>query len=506
MKKRLLFLLLLLPLLLPGCRKTNNSSNNNGIRTIEIYATNDIHGQVQDDDQRVGISKLMTFLNEKGMDGNTLLLDQGDTWQGSIYSNYNHGELITDLMNYIHYDVRSVGNHDFDWGLDYLKTNTAKTYGGYAVPVLAGNVYDYDFSNKRNGNIQQIDIGGKSITYTLENGLKVGILGGIGDKQISTITSLYTRDICFEDVVSFIKSEAVHLRNDEHCDVVIASIHTGQEDLLGRSLGDFVDLVLCGHTHKQESANEGLLYFSQSKAYAQSVGHITLKYDINKKDVVKTTIQNISSSEIKSKITSIEPTIQRIVNNYNQECQTAADEVLARNVSGSFYSSEQYPNLMCKAIFDQCVKENYTDVFLTYVNNARASNYGTTWTYADLYQAFPFDNMIYIAEITGSELLNEIKNYNFIYRNPNYQSNVINKTSYYKIAVIDYVYFHTNDNRYYNYFPTTGGSSTTTLSKNYREILRDWLKDKGYNTTGELKASDYSSSLWQHNRTAFVEA
>ena len=505
MKKRLLLLIPILLISLSGCKKPRHSSDSDteSSKTIEIYATNDIHGAIMEDGDRVGLSKIMTYLNDRGHEGNTLLIDQGDTWQGSIYSNYNHGELITDVMNYIHYDARSVGNHDFDWGVDYLKINTAKKYNGYSVPVLAGNVYDFDFDTKRVGVNQQSEIGIKSVTYTLENGLKVGILGGIGESQITSITSSYTKDICFTNHIDFIKQEATHLKNDEHCDVIIASIHTGQEDLLNNGLQNYVDLVLCGHTHKQESTHEGNLYYSQSKAYTQSVGHITLTYDINKKDVIKTSINTITGRQISSMVTTIEPTIQQIVNSYNQECQVAADEVLATNVSGAFYSSEQYPNLMCRAIFDECVSENYNDVFLTYVNVARASNYSSAWTYADLYQAFPFDNHIYIANITGDELLREVKNYNYIYRNPSYTSNVINRNSIYKIAVIDYLYFHTNENRYYDYFPNTGGTSVTTLNKNYREILRDWLKAKNY-LAGGLNSSDYLSSLWAHDRTAFT--
>ena len=125
MKKRLLLLIPILLVSLAGCKNRHHSSQSgsgsggNNIdptssTTIEIYATNDMHGIVQEEYGRTGMPKLMTYLNDKGKEANTLLLDQGDLWQGSIYSNYNHGGLITDLMNFIHYDVRTVGNHDFD--------------------------------------------------------------------------------------------------------------------------------------------------------------------------------------------------------------------------------------------------------------------------------------------------------------------------------------------------------------------------------------------------------
>lgn len=511
--KYLITLLPLMSLILGGCQHNNPSSSSTsssgdsssttsqeGLETIDIWAVNDFHGSVEESYGRMGLVKWGSFLNEKGKNINTLLLDQGDSWQGSIYSNYNHGAMITDVMNYIHFDARSVGNHDFDWGTEYLASNTAKEYEGYSTPVLAGNVYDYNFDTKTVGTVQQSELGRKSVTYTLENGLKVGILGGIGKDQITSICSLYTTDICFTDHIDFIKSEATHLRNDEKCDVVIASIHTGQGSVMGYGLESYVDLVLCGHTHSEESANEGKLYFSQNEAYGQSLGHITLTYDRAKKDVINTNIQCLSAEEVKAQ-TTVDPTIQGIVNTYNTQCEEAANQVLVKDVTGNFYSTGAMPNLMCKAIYDQAVKEGHDDVLVACVNQARASKYSGSWTYADLYEAFPFDNTVFIADVTASEFRSSVKGSNYIYRSSSFTDTSLDDNKTYRIAIIDYVYYHTNSNRYYDKFPTTGGTSKISLSKNYREILRDWFINNNYNTTGTLDSSNFSSSLWEFNRS-----
>ena len=507
--KHILLAVPLVALLISGCHRNNPQPVNPPVdeknKIIEIYATNDFHGAVMEESNYMGLSKWATYLKGKGEQKNTLLIDQGDTWQGSIYSNYNHGELITDVMNYIHYDARSVGNHDFDWGTQYLAANTARSYNGYSTPVLAGNVYDYDFATKTIGTNQQSDLGIKSVTYTLDNGLKVGILGGIGQDQITSICSLYTMDICFTDHIAFIKSEAMHLRNDEHCDVVIASIHTGQESVKYQDLGSYVDLVLCGHTHKEESSNEGLLWYSQNKAYGQSLGHITLTYNVDKKDVVDTKIKAISAKTIKEEVTTIDAGVANLVNTYNSQCQSAADVTMGSNVSGNWDADEEMANLMCKAIYDEAVKEGHNDVVLSYCNQARkgkySSEYGSSWNFADLYDSFPFDNVVYIANVTGREFKREIKKYNNFYRSSSFTDTTIVDSQTYKIAVIDYVYFHTNSSRDYDYFNETGGTSTVTLEKNYREILRDWLINNHYNTGTQLKSSSYYSSLWQHDRT-----
>ena len=477
-----------------------------GTTTISVFATNDFHGAIEQSGNNMGLGKWATYLNNKGKQSNTLLIDQGDTWQGSIYSNYNHGALITDVMNYIHYDARSVGNHDFDWGTDALAANTARTYAGYSTPVLAGNVYDYTFSSHVEGNNQQSDLGVKSVTYTLENGLKVGILGGIGSSQITSICSSYTMDICFKDHIAFIKSEATHLRNDENCDVIIASIHAPQEEMTGNGLASYVDLVLCGHSHHQETTNEGNLWYNQNLAYGQSIGEVTLTFDYSTNEITNTNIAVHSSSSVLSEVSTVETNIQSIITNYNNQCNTESSEVLASNINGYFPSSGAAANLMTKAIFDRSVSEGY-NVDLVMVNSARKaiynSNHPYSWTYAEIYESFPFDNTVYIADVKGSELKKEL-GYNYIYRNTSFTNNNLSLTGTYRIAVIDYVYLHTGETRYYDYFSITGGTSSITLTKNYREIIKQWLKDNHYNTGTQLNSDDFSSSLWAHNTSNFT--
>ena len=471
-------------------------------RTIDIYASNDIHGQIEEGSNECGVGKFATYFKEKGEQENTLLLDQGDTWQGSIYSNYNHGALITDVMNYIQFDARTVGNHDFDWGVDYVKANTARAYNGYTTPTLAGNVYDYDFDTKTTGTTQQADIGIKSVSYTLENGLKVGILGCIGYDQITSISSNYTHDITFTDHIDFIKDEATHLRNDEHCDVVICSIHTGQDSVTGYDLQNYVDLVLCGHTHYREYTSEGNLYYVQSNAYTRSFSHVTLTYDAAANDVTRTSIEFIYASQIKRDVTTIDAGVQSIMDTYNEEVEEAANTIVADNVVSAFTRYGYAENLMAKAIFERAKSEGY-DVCLSYLNEARAGLPSSHWTYSDLYQSFPFDNKVYIATITGREFLDEIVNWNYIYRNPTFTSNEIDPNGLYKIAVIDFIYLHTDSSRRYNFFPETAGSSTTTLTKTYREILKDYLRTAGYSSGTALNPADFETSSWSHDRTVF---
>ena len=89
--------------------------------------------------------------------------------------------------------------------------------------------------------------------------------------------------------------------------------------------------------------------------------------------------------------------------------------------------------------------------------------------------------------------------------NPSFTNDAIDPNGTYKIAVIDFIYLHTNKYRNYDFFPQTAGTSTTTLNKNYREILKDWLVTNQYNTGKALSPYDYNSRLWAHDRSVFIQ-
>ena len=482
---------------------SNNNPPSGETVSLDIYATNDLHGQIESDGSRMSIATLGTFMKEKGQEANTLLLDQGDSWQGSIYSNHNRGALVNDVMSIAHYDARTIGNHDFDWGIEALKANTVREYNDYTIPVLAANVYDYDFKNKIEGNVQQSDIGQKTISYTLENGLKVGIVGVIGQDQITSITSSYVQNICFKDHIPIIKQEATNLRNSG-CDIVIACVHSGQESVMYNGLNNYVDLVLCGHTHRNEISNEGNLYYAQFGSYGYSVGHIQLTFDLGSRKVTKTDIESLSKYQIENSISSIDSDISSVVNQYTSQCSTEAEVVLANYVTSAFSSGESAANLMCKAIMERCEMEGFDDVILSYCNTARKVLPYGTWTYADIYNSFPFDNTVYIVNIKGSDILKEVKSYNNVCFASSFDYQ-IDPNEYYQIACLDYLLYHTNNDRYYNYFTSFTGETIGQLSDNYRLILRSYLLSNGYNNGKELRASDFSSSLDLYNGSLLEE-
>lgn len=462
-------------------------------RYVDFYAINDFHGAVLEnsDNKEPGIVKLGAYLKEKKSEGNTLLLNSGDMWQGAIESNYNRGNLLTDCMNEIEFDCFTLGNHEFDWGQYYIQTNRNRSSTtGYQTPFLAANIYDYDINTKRIGDFA--NLGDKYTIRELDNGLKVGIIGVIGKDQITSITSQFVDDINFNDPTSIIKTLSDELRINQGVDVVILDCHTDQYSITGSSESNFldrnnltsisssshkryVDAVFCAHTHEDKQGEINGVPFIQGECYGRKISNVQLRVDVDG-SVTCEKSENLVSMDVTNGY--FDDDLNDLVTTYKTSSDVASNEVLG-TFSGTFMASGTLPNLVCEAIANTAKSSGY-NIDYSVVNNARSSVSSGTVTYGELYRALPFDNEIYIIKTTGTALKKEF-GYSSIYM---YRENKesLDENKEYTIAVIDYLATHRNSNRDYNYFP--GMTILGRLEKsgydlyNYRDITAEYIKSK----------------------------
>jgi 5'-nucleotidase len=102
-----------------------------GVQKLVILHSNDVHSRVDafpDDDKKFpgmgGMAQKAALIKKiRAEEDNVLLLDAGDIFQGTPYFNFYHGELEMQLMSAMQYDAATMGNHDFDAGIDGLKNN-----------------------------------------------------------------------------------------------------------------------------------------------------------------------------------------------------------------------------------------------------------------------------------------------------------------------------------------------------------------------------------------------
>ncbi|MCH5151785.1 MAG: bifunctional metallophosphatase/5'-nucleotidase [Clostridiales bacterium] len=465
-------------------------------KTVDIYAINDFHGMVDQMPQIAG------FLAARKKE-DAVIINSGDMFQGSMESNSNYGKLLAECMDITGFDSFTYGNHEFDWGLDNLKTLAANS----KVPYLGANIYEWNATTRQWGEFAS-DLA-KPYTVVEANGLKVGIIGVIGKDQITSISSQLVQTIGFKDPLPIIKELATELREgEEQCDVVVVSAHAGPQGIVGENdnygspssahgLENYVDAVFCAHTHsKQEYIVDGIP-FIQGKRYGEYVSHVKLFVDGNG-NVSCSLNENVSYSSLPSRGSmdqTVANQVQGKINNSNAQIAGEASKQLAI-LNGSLDSSTAVPRLVCNAIADYALSQGYK-IELALVNNARNNLIKGTVTYTELYEAIPFDNVVYVAEVSGRDIISMANRNDFsIWRVTG--NRIMNTSQRYTIAVIDYVLYHQNSNRQYNYFPsafTSGATAPVALTKqgvdvyNYRLITRDFLLKQG-----TIDASLYSGS------------
>ena len=264
MKKQLLLPLLALLLILTGCTKAacKTHSDNNGddicdicgdsvIVVVDFYCINDLHGRILDTVAQPGIDELTTFLeNARQTDDHVVMLSSGDMWQGSAESNMTRGKLVTDWMNAMDFQAMALGNHEFDWGEEYIEQNAKLA----DFPFLAINIFDSTTKNP-------VDYCVPSLLMDC-SGIQIGLIGAIGD-HLSSIAPDMTEGIYFETgsaLPELEKAESQSLR-EKGADFIVFILHDGGSSGHGSSnmagsynisLSDgYVDLVFEGHSHQQ---------------------------------------------------------------------------------------------------------------------------------------------------------------------------------------------------------------------------------------------------------------
>lgn len=484
MKKRLLILFLLFAAacVLAACVPVTPTPTPTPTTdlSVDFYAINDFHGAV---DKMSTVSGFLTKATAENK--NTVLLNSGDMFQGSMESNSNYGKLLVDCMDDVGFDAFTLGNHEFDWGLEKLENLSSQS----KTPFLGANIYHWDADTRNWGSFAS-ELSHEYVVKTLDSGLKVGIIGVIGKDQITSISSQLVQTIGFKNPALVIPTLSEKLKNELDCDIVVVSAHADQDTFLednGFDITEYADAVFCAHSHQKEIFEVNGVPFIQGGSNGNYVSHISLNRDSNGN--VKCTVkENLPYSESWPNKFSV----TELIDNSNDTIRDDAEQLLAKT-DGYLDRYEAIPRLACHAIADYALSEGY-DITLAMVNSARANISSGEVTYTELFQALPFDNIVFVAEVSGRELLNEAK-YNSVWRVKE-EAIVDSSNVYYKIAVIDYLLFHQNSKRYYDYFPSafTTDFAPVALEKadeavyNYRHITRDFLLAQ----SGTMSVAPYS--------------
>ena len=243
-----------------------------GQTLITILHTNDTHSQIDplpDNDKQYGgkggVARRATLVKRVRKENpNTLMIDAGDVFQGTPYFNFYKGEVEYKSMSLIGYDVVTLGNHDFDNGVDAL--------------VAAMKFANFDFVSA-NYDVQGTPLETRVKRYVVRTlgGVRVGLFG-MGVSPDNLITPQNFKGVKYMDPVKSARDVVEILRQRERCNLVVAMSHLGyfpnaKEGEIGdtqvASQVDGIDFIASGHTHtfmqnpvltKQPSGNDTIIF------------------------------------------------------------------------------------------------------------------------------------------------------------------------------------------------------------------------------------------------------
>lgn len=262
------------------------------VKKITILHTNDVHSHIDPfpvDDPKYpnmgGAARRSAVIQQiRQQNPNTLLFDAGDIFQGTPYFNYYGGKLEFKLMSMMQYDLATMGNHDFDNGLEGFKKQLPHANFGFVSA-------NYDFKNTI------LDGLVKPYTTFVRDGIKIGVFG-LGIELLGLVDKKNYKETVYNDPLGIAQDMARTLRYTEKCDLVICLSHLGfiykdepsriSDLTLARNTKD-IDLIIGGHTHTflnkpyiEKNAEGKEVLVNQVGCYGLNLGQIDFYFEEGK--------------------------------------------------------------------------------------------------------------------------------------------------------------------------------------------------------------------------------
>ncbi|MBP6127293.1 bifunctional UDP-sugar hydrolase/5'-nucleotidase [Flavobacterium sp.] len=221
-------------------------------KKITILHTNDVHSHIDPfpenhprNPSMGGVARRANIIEQiRKEEENVLLLDAGDIFQGTPYFNYYGGELEFKLMSMMKYDLATLGNHDFDNGID-----------GFFAQLPNANFdfvsANYDFKNTELNGIV------KPYKTFIKNGIKIGVFG-LGIELEGLVDKKLYKETKYNNPIDVATDVTKTLKETEKCDLIICLSHLGFDyknekdkpsDLKLAAATQDIDLIIGGHTH-----------------------------------------------------------------------------------------------------------------------------------------------------------------------------------------------------------------------------------------------------------------
>ena len=433
----LLFTIFLITSCFPSTDKTKRFLQSEKSNDIVILHTNDVHCGVQDS---IGYDGLMLYKKQLlQKHNNVILVDAGDHIQGGTIGQITSGEAIIDIMNELEYDVVTLGNHEFDYGIEQLETIKNSLTCGY----ISSN-YCYK-KNKESiyPPYKIIEKGGKKIGFigvatpeTLTKSYLITLLDDKGELIYDFLTENHNQEL-YERVQHHIDE-----LQEQKVDYIIILAHMGkggdslEEDTSIELLKNLknVNALIDGHTHliyseKTPDKNNNNVILVQTGTKLTNIGVLTIHENgtlshenIDEVPYDPTLAEQTLNVTRSSKIRYVDKDMSEFINDIYDSFSDKLNEVIGKsdflinvykNATESTDSHTQLSrigeNALCNLVADSMRELGEGDITILNAGTVRADINKGNITYQNVLNVLPYSDDIIVKEITGQTILEALE-------------------------------------------------------------------------------------------------
>ena len=418
-----------------------------GVTKIRVFETTDIHGYLMDTSSgdestfqyRLAyiandVNKARQNIDQTEVYDGVLLLNGGNNYEGTPVSNLLQGSAVKAAMDVMGYDAVSIGNHEFDYGIDTVNCDPDGTLSAYSIgsfsgdsqiPVLAYNLYYA-------GTKDRVAFA-KDYVIVEKGGKRIALIGYISDFSSQVMTSKISA-YEIDDSIDALIAKIQEVNSTENPDITVVVSFSGASSLAEKLSKTDVDLVTGGHNQASTGsagiASTGVAYL-ESACYAQGYVYATIVVDNATGEV---SIEDIGAKAISGRgvdtsvlydtegNTALDPTVLEISheawNAVKDDMQeelgyiTVSIDKTSASDNGATYAGNWITGLMLKYASEKCgaVAAFYNNGGIRTSLTLAEGETTRTITAGDIYQINPFCNAWYIYEVTGAELAQQLIN------------------------------------------------------------------------------------------------
>jgi 5'-nucleotidase / UDP-sugar diphosphatase len=372
-----------------------------GIVGIDILSVNDFHGALLESSRNPGAAKLAALVRgewAKNPQG-TVFLSAGDMFQGSPDSNLLYGKTVVEVLNALRMDAMTLGNHEFDWGLDKLRARVAES----TFPYVSSNVREKD----PQGRLDFV----KPFVILERFGLKIAVIGIVTLETAYTTGPKIVAPFEFRDPATVVK-EVLPMVRQQGADVVVVLSHLAsyQNAGTGEVTGDAADLailttgvdaIVSGHSHQIVAGKVDGIPVVQAYYNGRALGKISLVYSRKDKKIIASLVQAL---ETPIKEAKADPEIGAIVERSQGEIAPVKNVPLGRTVAE--LSHERFGlSILGQWSSDVLRQAAKADIAFQNGGGLRTSIPAGPITMGNLYEVMPFDNTLVTMDLTGEQVV-----------------------------------------------------------------------------------------------------